>query len=386
MKTYGSNFWKLSFSMLLFTTSYNIVIPEMNAFLTDLGSPNLKGFIIALFTISAGFTRPFSGKLSDIIGRKKVMLIGLLISVVVCSLYSFAFAAWFLLLLRFLHGFSVGFYPTGATALITDILPEDKRGFGMGLWGTFISIGMGIGQGLSSLIVEIGNRDALFFTAALFTALSYILYFNVKETLAKTSKFQWNHLKISSDEIIEPSVIPVAIVMFLSAMCSGIILVLSPDISDHLHIGNKGAFFIFYVMATILIRLVTGKVSDTYGRRQTLVVGMVILCVSMILVGMATTEIWYYIASIIFGIATGIISPTIFAWTADLSPKTRRGRGTGTMFIALEFGILSGALVTNIWYRNNLESIWNVFLFGAGMAFLCIAYLLWHLRTVKSKH
>lgn len=386
MKTYGSNFWKLSFSMLLFTTSYNIVIPEMNAFLTDLGSPNLKGLIIALFTISAGFTRPFSGKLSDIIGRKKVMLIGLLISVVVCSLYSFAFAAWFLLLLRFLHGFSVGFYPTGATALITDILPEDKRGFGMGLWGTFISIGMGIGQGLSSLIVEMGNRDALFFTAALFTALSYILYFNVKETLAKTSKFQWNHLKISSDEIIEPSVIPVAIVMFLSAMCSGIILVLSPDISDHLHIGNKGAFFIFYVMATILIRLVTGKVSDTYGRRQTLVVGMVILCVSMILIGMATTEIWYYIASIIFGIATGIISPTIFAWTADLSPKTRRGRGTGTMFIALEFGILSGALVTNIWYRNNLESIWNVFLFGAGMAFLCVVYLLWHLKTVKSKH
>ncbi|WP_430403169.1 MFS transporter [Fluviicola sp.] len=386
MKTYGSNFWKLSFSMLLFTTSYNIVIPEMNAFLTDLGSPNLKGLVIALFTISAGFTRPFSGKLSDIIGRKKVMLIGLLISVVVCSLYSVAFSAWFLLGLRFLHGFSVGFYPTGATALITDILPEDKRGFGMGLWGTFISIGMGVGQGLSSFIVEIGNRNALFFTAALFTALSYILYFNVKETLAKTSKFQWNHLQIKSDEIIEPSVIPVAVVMFLSAMCSGIILVLSPDISDHLNIGNKGAFFIFYVMATILIRLVTGKVSDTYGRRQTLVAGMVILCVSMILIGMATTETWYYIASIIFGIATGIISPTLFAWTADLSPKTRRGRGTGTMFIALEFGILSGALVTNIWYRNNLESIWNVFLFGAGMAFLCIVYLLWHLKTVKSKH
>ena len=256
----------------------------------------------------------------------------------------------------------------------------------MGLWGTFISIGMGIGQGLSSFIVEIGNRDALFFTAALFTALSYILYFNVKETLARTSKFQLNHLKIGSDEIIEPSVIPVAVVMFLSAMCSGIILVLSPDISDHLHIGNKGAFFIFYVLATILIRLVTGKVSDTYGRRETLVVGMIILCISMILIGMSNSGTWYYIASVIFGVATGIISPTIFAWTADLSPKSRRGRGTGTMFIALEFGILSGALATNLWYQNNLKSIWNVFLFGAGMAFLCIVYLLWHLKTRKSKH
>lgn len=372
--------------MLLFTTSYNCVIPEMNAFLTDLGSPGLKGLIIGLFTISAGLSRPFSGKLSDIIGRKKVMLIGLLISVIVCALYSFAFAAWFLLTLRFLHGFSVGFYPTGATALITDILPEDKRGFGMGLWGTFISIGMGLGQGLSSFIVEISNRDALFFTAALFTALSYILYFNVKETLPKTSRFHWEDLKIKSDELIEPSVIPVAIVMFLSAICSGIILVLSPDISQHLHIGNKGAFFIFYVLATILIRLVTGKVSDTYGRRQTLVAGMIILCVAMILIGLSETAWWYYTASIIFGIATGIISPTIFAWTADLSPKNRRGRGTGTMFIALEFGVLSGAMATNLWYQNTLGSIRNVFVFGAGMAFLCIVYLLWHLKTRKASH
>ncbi len=358
----------------------------MNAFLTDLGSPHLKGLIIGLFTISAGFSRPFSGKLSDLIGRKKVMLIGLLISFVVCSLYSFAFATWFLLLLRFLHGFSVGFFPTGSTALITDILPEDKRGFGMGLWGTFIAIGMGIGQGLSSIIVEIGNRDALFFTAALFTALSYILYFNVKETLKKTHRFQWDYLKIQKDELIEPSVIPVAIVMFLSAMCSGIILVLTPDISEYLNIGNKGAFFIFYVMATILIRLVTGKISDTYGRRQTLIVGMVILCISMILIGLSNSSTWYYISSIIFGIATGICSPTIFAWTADLSPPDRKGRGTGTMFIALEFGVLGGSLATNLWYKNNLESIWNVFLFGAAMAFLCVVYLIWHIRTIPSKH
>lgn len=358
----------------------------MNAFLTDLGAPHLKGLIIGLFTISAGLSRPFSGKLSDIIGRKKVMLIGLAVCFVVCGLYSFAFASWFLLSLRFLHGFSAGFFPTGSTALITDILPEDKRGFGMGLWGTFIAIGMGTGQGLSSLIVEIGNRDALFFTAALFTALAYLLYFNVNETLEKTQPFKWSYLRIQKDEILEPHVIPVAIIMFLSSMCSGIILVLSPDISEFLNIGNKGAFFIFYVLATILVRLFTGKVSDTYGRRQTLVVGMILLCISMILIGMSESSTWYYASSIVFGIATGVCSPTIFAWTADLSPPDRKGRGTGTMFIALEFGILSGSLMTNWWYQNTLESIWHVFLFGAAMAFLCVVYLVWHIKTVPSKH
>lgn len=386
MKQFSPNFWKLCFSVLLFTTSYNLVIPEMNAFLTDLGSPHLKGLIIGLFTISSGLIRPYSGKLADTIGRKKVILIGLLICIVVSFLYTFAFAAWFLLLLRFIHGFSAGFFPTGATALITDILPENKRGFGMGIWGTFISVGMGLGQGLTSVFVDLGGRDLLFITAAVFSLFSYALYFQIQETLPKTVKFSFSLLKLKKDEFFEPNVIPVAIVMFLSTMSSGMILVLSPDISDFLDIGNKGAFFILYVSTTIGIRLFTGNLSDKYGRRQTLLVGMLILVASMILIGLSTNATWYLISAGIFGIGTGITSPTIFAWTADLSPPDKRGLGSGTMFIALEFGVLSGALITNMWYDNTLESIWNVFLFGASMSLLAVIYLIWHIATKKSTY
>src|SRR6218665_2732801 len=111
--------------MFFFTASYNLVIPEMNTIISNLNGADYKGWIIALFTISAGISRPFSGKLSDAIGRKKVMVIGLLVCGIMSLLYPLCTSVLLLLILRFFHAFSTGFFPTGATALITDIIPSN---------------------------------------------------------------------------------------------------------------------------------------------------------------------------------------------------------------------------------------------------------------------
>ena len=63
-----------------------MIIPELPAYLTSLGGEDYKGLIISLFTITAGLSRPFSGKLADTIGRMPVMVIGTLVCVV-CSLF-----------------------------------------------------------------------------------------------------------------------------------------------------------------------------------------------------------------------------------------------------------------------------------------------------------
>lgn len=381
---YSRNFWFMSLSMFLFMTSFNLILPELNNFITDLGGEAQKGLVISLFTISAGLSRPFSGKLSDKIGRKRVMVVGVLVCFVISILYPLSFSVWFFLFLRFLHGFSAGFTPTGATALITDILPEDQRGRGMGIWGTFISLGIGVGQYLGSYIYgELGINN-LFMISAGTAALSGILLAYVKETLPVKEKFNPGHLKVKWNDVFEPSVLPSAMVMFLSAACSGIIFVLTPDMSTYLGIQNKGWFFGIYVISTIIIRLMTGSLSDRIGRRKTLIIGMLFLIVSMIMIGYSTDIVSYTTSAIIFGIATGISSPTFFAWTADLSAPERRGVGAGTMFIALELGIMFGSASTLLTYNNDLASIPVGFLVGAGTALLAVLYLIWHLKRRHS--
>lgn len=378
------NFWILSCAMFLFMTSFNLILPELNTFITELGGGNQKGLIITLFTISAAISRPFSGKLSDTIGRKKVMIIGIVVCFIVSLLYPLSFSIWFFLLLRFLHGFSAGFLPTGATALVTDILPKEARGRGMGIWGTFISLGIGVGQALGDWLFRKFGMDNLFLFAAITALFAGFLIAYVKETLEKKQKFKFNHLSITIKDVFEPSVLPAAFVMFLTASCSGIIFVLTPDISDYLGINNKGWFFGIYVISTIVIRLFTSSLSDKIGRRKTLLIGVIILIASMFLIGTAHNITAYTTAAVLFGVATGITSPTLFAWTADLSHIDRRGVGSGTMFIALELGIMLGSISTIFTYNNHFETIYIGFSFGILMAILAAIYLIWHLSKRKS--
>lgn len=380
---YPKNFWLLSFALFFFMISFNIILPELNDFITNMGAPDKKGLIISLFTISAAISRPFSGKLSDTIGRKKVMLTGMIIATVVTLLYPVSGLISFLAL-RFLHGFSAGFLPTGATALVTDILPENKRGVGMGIWGTFISVGIGFGQIFSSWITQEFGLTFLFFVGSVFALLSGIMIAFIKETLPDPVPFKGNFLLIKRSDIIEPDVIPAAIVMFCQAISTGIVFVVTPDISAFLDIDNKGWFFGFYMISTIGIRLFASSLSDHIGRRKTLIIGLSFMVTAMTLIGTASEWLQYTIGSVVFGIATGVSSPTLFAWTADLSAPTRRGVGAGTIFIALEVGIMAGSFMTIGTYNSTIDTVMLTFLIGAFASLIAITYLIWHLRFRES--
>jgi len=380
---YSRNFWIVCFAMFFFMTGFNLIMPELNNFITNLGGENKKGLIILLFSVSAAISRPFSGKIADVVGRKWVMYAGVICSFVICLCYSFVESIAFFLALRFLHGFSAGFAPTGATALLTDVIPDKSRGNAMGIWGTFISLGIGVGQSLGSWIYQSFGFDTLFMSAAFITCISFVMVSIATETLSKREKINVKHLRITWKDVFEPNVLPAAFVMFLTAICSGIIFVLTPDISGMLHIENKGFFFGFYVISTIVIRLLTSSVSDRIGRPQTLIIGVSILITSMILIATVDSKVSYIVAAIVFGFATGMSSPTLFAWTADLSHKDRRGVGAGTMFLALEFGIIAGSLITLMVYDNSPTGVYRAFLIGATSALLALGLLIY--ITVKQQ-
>lgn len=384
LKRYSKDFWLLSASMFFFMLSFNLILPEMNGFISGLGGSEVKGSIIFLFSVAAGVSRPFAGRLADLIGRKRSVFIGLGIAIAASISYAWVGALSIFFVLRFAHGLSAGFAPTGATALLTDILPPGRKGAAMGLWGTFISLGIGVGQALGSYIFERSNFDTLFMTSAAFGILALLLLSPIKETLPEQQAFQWRQLLIKWEDVVEPSVKPAALIMLLTAISSGLIFVLTPDYSTYLGIANKGYFFGIYVLSTIGIRLVFSSLSDRIGRRETMVIGCSLLVLSMVLLGYAN-DLWSYsFAAAIFGLATGISSPTLFAWTADLSLAHRRGTGSGTLFIALEIGILIGSGLTFLFYKNTIESARHCLFIAAGFGVIALLILLVQIRSAKS--
>ncbi len=375
-KVYSKQFVFICLSSLFFSASYNMLIPELPSYLSNLGGAEYKGLIIALFTLTAGLSRPFSGKLTDTIGRKPVLIIGAIVCVISGLFYPILTSVSGFLFLRLVHGFSTGFSPTAIAAYVSDIIPKNKLGEAMGIQGLCFSTGLALGPAMGSYIKLYTDYNVLFYSSSVMALISILLIIRVKETLLDTQKFRIQSLNISRSDILAKEALPAAIIILITYLSFGVILTLIPDWSDHLGIINKGTFFIAFTIASVFVRILAGKISDRYGREIVLLVGLLVLIIALFLLGFLESKNGLLIGAIVYGLAMGILSPTINAWTIDLSNPLTKGKSIATMYIALEAGIGLGALFSGWYYRNNLENIPSTFYVCSLIGVFGVIYLL----------
>ena len=355
-RPYTAGFWLMCLSSFLFFASFNLLLPELPDHLTRLGGGEYKGFIIALFTLTAGLSRPFSGKLADTVGRIPVMVFGSLVCFICGFFYPFALTVTGFLGLRLLHGFSTGFKPTGTAAFIADIVPVARRGEAMGLLGVTGSLGMAAGPAFGSWVAEHYSLNTMFYCSSGLALLSLLVQGTLTETLPKAQRqrFRFSLLKLNWSEVLEPQVFAPALVTLLCMFPYGAVLTVIPDQSRLLGLAGptKGLFYICFTVASLVVRLVAGKSSDTYGRVAVLRWSAGVLAAGLALLVWAPSVPVFLAGAVVFGLGTGLNSPTLYAWTIDLSHPERRGRGVATMYIALETGIGVGALLAG-WVFDN---------------------------------
>lgn len=370
------NFFLLCLSSFLFFSSFNMIIPELPAYLTSLGGESYKGWIIALFTLSAGLSRPFSGKLADKIGRIPVMIFGAAVCFVVGLSYPLLQFVSGFLFLRFAHGFSAGFTPTGTSAYVADTVPFAQRGEALGIQSLFGSLGMAAGPALGGWIASSWPIDVLFYAAALTAIFSILILFRLKETLREKEPLRWKLFQMDKNEILEKRVLLPSTILFLSVFSFGVVLTLVPDLSSHLGIQNKGLFFAVFTLSSLGIRLIAGRTSDRIGRVRVMRVASAVMVLAMIAVAFASSKVMLLGGAVLFGAAVGMYSPTTTAWVVDRSQENFRGRALATMYIFLELGIGLGALVSGWLYDNQSANFQTAFLFSAGVASLGLVILL----------
>ncbi|OHC87034.1 MAG: MFS transporter [Sphingobacteriia bacterium RIFOXYD2_FULL_35_12] len=369
-------FGLLCVSNFLFSASFNMMIPELPGYLTKIGGAEYKGLIIALFTLMAGISRPFSGKLTDTIGRVPVMVFGSLVCVICSLLYPVLTSVAGFLLLRFVHGFSTGFKPTATAAYGADVVHESRRGEAMGALAIGYTLGASAGPMLGSYLVNYFSYDIMFYVSAFLALGSVIILYNVKETLPNAARFKAMHLKINQTEIFDASAIRPALITLLLCFSIGTVLTVAPDFSEHLGLHNKGIFFAFFTVASLFIRFVAGKISDKYGRVPVLIGSTAVLVVAMIILSLSHSVTMMLVGAILYGLSWGINSPVITAWTVDLCEPVNRGKAIASMYIALEVGIGTGALFSGWIYHNESTQFIYAFLTPAILALIACALLI----------
>lgn len=376
MKKYSLNFWLLSISSFLFFGSFNMVLPELPDFMRSIGGEDYIGLHITFFTLTALISRPFSGKLTDTWGRIPVMVFGAAVTAIVSLFYPFFLNIYAFLFIRFLHGFSTGFKPTGTAAYVADIVPVNRRGEGMGILSFFGMTGMGIGNYVGGIVANNYHTDILFYSSGAVALFSVLVLVGMKETVENKQKFSFDLLKVKRIDIYEPTVLVPSVVMMLVTFSFGAALTLAPDLSTHLGIENKGLFFSYFTFTSLISRVIGGRLSDELGRIKVLFAAMLFVTVGSTYIGFSVSSFHFLTGALIFGAGYGLSSPALFAWAADLAPDQFRGRGFSTLFMALEIGIGMGALLAGQIYGGNAANFPVVFAGCGGLAFLAFIYLL----------
>lgn len=375
---YTLSFFLLCLSNFLFSASFSMIIPELPDYLASLGGKEYIGYTIALFTLAAGISRPFSGKLTDHVGRVPIMAFGSLVCFICGGLYPLLHTVQGFLFLRFIHGMSTGTKPTATAAYVADVIPEDRRGEAQGSLGIFTATGMSIGPAIGSFFAAHYGLDQMFYLSSIFALASIVILSRMKETLPKAMKssLRLSLFRIGWKDVFEPKVIPVFWVMLFVSFSAGAIITLIPDTSKLIGWTNKGLYFTLYTISSIVTRIFFSKASDQYGRIPVLIFGCFMLSISMFLLVFTVNSFTLVASAIIYGIAWGFNTPTLAAWTNDLGDRNHMGRAMATMYIALEAGIGLGAFVAGEVYQGLAKHIPIPFLF-AGILSLLAFLLLW---------
>lgn len=386
----GTSYFNFQFGLLcvsnfLFSASFSMMIPELPGFLTKLGGAEYKGLIIALFTLMAGIARPFSGKLTDTIGRVPVMIFGSLVCIACSLLYPVLTTVSGFLLLRFFHGFSTGFKPTATSAYGADVVHESRRGEALGALAIGYTLGASIGPLAGSFLVDNYSYNIMFYVSAFLALGSVIILYNIKETLPHPKKFSLRLLRIQRADIFDSSSVKPAVIMALLCVPIGCVLTLSPDLSESVGMHNKGFFYACYTVASLLIRFAAGKASDRYGRVIILIWSSVVMVIAMTMLSFSHSVTMVIVSSGILGISVGMNGPTIMAWTVDLCKVENRGRAVASVYIALELGIGSGAIFSAWVYNNRLENLVYAFMLPAVLAVVSLILLISWRRNEKRR-
>ncbi len=149
--------------MFLAALDQTIVGPVLPRIVTQLQGADYYTWVVTIFLITSTITVPIYGKLSDLYGRRPLLLIGITVFLIGSVLSGLSQTMWQLILFRGLQGLGAGALFPIALAVIGDLFTPAERGKYQGLFGAVFGIAFLVGPGLGGFLTDTFSWHWVFF-------------------------------------------------------------------------------------------------------------------------------------------------------------------------------------------------------------------------------
>ncbi|UAL53158.1 MFS transporter [Metabacillus dongyingensis] len=185
-KPLGKPLFLLSFNLFIIMVGIGLVIPILPFYVEKFGADSATlGFLVAVFALMQFFFAPIWGRLSDRIGRKPLITLGLFGFALAEFIFAFATDLWMLFLSRIIAGiFGAAIMPS-AMAYVSDVTTPEKRGQGMGYLGAAMGLGIVVGPGIGGWLSEFSLSFPFLFAGIAASLAGIVSIFVLPESLSK---------------------------------------------------------------------------------------------------------------------------------------------------------------------------------------------------------
>ncbi|MCY6959801.1 MFS transporter [Clostridium brassicae] len=348
------------------------------------GTDTYAGIMTGAFTLAALIIRLFAGKLLDKLGRKKILILGVVITALSTIAYAFTNEISLLVIFRVIQGFGFGISSTAVATIVTDVTPQSRMLEGIGYSGVGITITTAIGPSMALNIVgkEYDKFNLLFITTFAVAIVTMIIAFflSYEKNIDIDSKKDKTEKSNVSSGISKEIVVP-ALILFLAAVAESTILSFTALYGIELGFSNIGLFFTINALGILASRLFINQIVDRFGFNIVVSVGLLIFAVSIWGMAMVKAMRVLIILGFLCGIMMGSLLPIINLMILNTVSKDKRGVANAIYYALLDSGygigsILWGFIVVKFGYRTIYTC--------AGIA-LGIAFLIFKLNIVYNK-
>ncbi|MBU1651166.1 MFS transporter [bacterium] len=375
-------------------------------------------WVIQAYLLATTSLLMISGRLGDLLGRRRIYQSGILVFTVGSALCGISGNMTALIAARVFQGVGAALIISVGPAIIGEIFPPDSRGKALGILGTTVAVGLSIGPVVGGIITDLLGWRYIFYLNIPFGVLAMIM---VSRSLRKDSQFTRAPFDVAGAVTMavglfcllllfsrgndwgwtSPKIIVLAAAAFLcpilfirsertaadpildltlfshktfsSATSAGFLAFtalftqtfLLPfyliDLRGHTT-AEAGLFLMAVPLIMALVAPVSGTLSDKVGTKWLCVVGMMIQGISFIMLAfLSTVSSTLYIVSalLLTGFGIGMFNPPNNADLLSSVPRNRLGNASGMLGLTRTLGMTFGVAVSSLIFVGVRKSILN---------------------------
>lgn len=353
-KIYSKDIILILAASFFYFASPMTVTPLIVGFSESLGAGAfLMGIIGGLMNLCSLFCRPFVGNLADKISKYKLSFIGGGLMVLACLGYVFAFNPMIVAVSRIVNGVGFACCSVCMSTWMSNMLPKEKIGSGMGIYGMMNALAMAMAPALGIFLYRsFGYRVAFISALVISLMMVFVVQFvhdkgNPSESIEKNigAKQKWS--------IVDKNVLPVAFIIMLFAIpyCATQSFLVSYVSMKNLSV-SVGMFFPLYALVLLILRFMMKGLFDKLPFKTFILTSSLSSFMGLFFLSVMNNDFFMFLAALFMAGGYGIMSSVCQSTAILLAGKNKRGLANSTYYIGLDLGMTLGPVIGGVLYGN----------------------------------